>query len=490
MNQQTNFRPYTPEDIGVIHGITTRAAEVDGIDPRSTLEDIPTLEELAESLEQGNGDVLVGFDTNGNIIGYGQMRWWQEEDGTLVYLHTGTIDPEHRRKGHGSALLGALEARIHEVATTHGQNTTKVIGANSSETEPGKTAMLKRRGYGNPVHSMVEMEYVDPDKLPDVELPEGFTLKTSATLEEKRKIYEANKKVYEGTFGISPTSDEDFEEFLEDNPDSSTWRVVWQGDELAGFVISRHRDDRSAEIMEVTVVDDERFRGKGLGKFLMTESIRSLQTEGAELIRLHTDAEGKMGGRQLYENIGFIARKEHARYRKPIEIATDRLKLRPIKKSDAEPMSDVLGNEAVMEFSDDGALEDSQINDWISGKVEQFEATGRPVMAVTDQETGEVIGYCGLFDCEIEGVSEVEIGFRFAANHWGKGYATEAVTALLDYARQNLRLERVVAMIDPSNEGSLGVAEKLGMKYEKDIMIPGYDHPDKLYVSTTRDIRS
>ena len=317
MNQQTSFRPYSPEDASTIYDLTARSAELDRVDPRSTLESVPTFEELAESLENDGGDVLVGVDNEGNIVGYGQIRWWQEEDGTLVYLHSGMVDPDHRRKGHGSALLGALEAKIHEIAATHDKDAPKVMGANSSDAEPIKTAMLEKQGYGL-VHSMVEMEFVQPEKLPDAQLPEGFTLRESATPEEQRQIYEANKRIYEGTFGSVAPSEENFEEFLEDIPEDANWKVVWHEDELAGFVISTHKDNGAAEIMEVAVLPE--FRRQGLAGFLMAESIRSLQTEGAELIRLHTDADGKMGGRQLYENIGFKALKEHGRYRKPISL--------------------------------------------------------------------------------------------------------------------------------------------------------------------------
>jgi len=96
-----------------------------------------------------------------------------------------------------------------------------------------------------------------------------------------------------------------------------------------------------------------------------------------------------------------------------------------------------------------------------------------------------VIGYCGLFFFpDIEGQAEVEIGYRLARSVWGKGYATEAAKAVRDYAFNVLRLERLIAMIDPSNIASIRVAEKIGMHYEKEVMFEGYTHPDHVYVIT------
>jgi len=89
-----------------------------------------------------------------------------------------------------------------------------------------------------------------------------------------------------------------------------------------------------------------------------------------------------------------------------------------------------------------------------------------------------------LFDYDdIDGKPEVEVGYRLSKDSWGKGYATEAVSKLLEYAHSDLGLTRIIAMIDPQNIASQKVAEKADMKYEKDIMLEGYDHPDLLYVS-------
>jgi len=58
------------------------------------------------------------------------------------------------------------------------------------------------------------------------------------------------------------------------------------------------------------------------------------------------------------------------------------------------------------------------------------------------------------------------------------------VQAVRDYAFNTLGLKRLIAIIDPANTASIRVAEKIGMKYEQDVMFEGYDHPDHVYAIT------
>lgn len=166
---------------------------------------------------------------------------------------------------------------------------------------------------------------------------------------------------------------------------------------------------------------------------------------------------------------------------------TERLILRPLQDGDEVALMPVFGDPDVMEFGD-LASNQTEVATWVHDKVEQAAASGHTVMLVTDRETGDALGYCGLFDEEdIDGKPEVEVGYRLAKAAWGNGFATEAVKKVLEHAHQQLGLDRVVAMIDPGNTASANVATKVGMAPEKEIMMPGYDHPDVLYVSRVSD---
>jgi RimJ/RimL family protein N-acetyltransferase len=63
---------------------------------------------------------------------------------------------------------------------------------------------------------------------------------------------------------------------------------------------------------------------------------------------------------------------------------------------------------------------------------------------------------------------EIEIGWRFKKEYWGKGYATEASKVILDHALNMEASKKVVADILPENIASIRVAEKIGLRYIED----------------------
>jgi ribosomal-protein-alanine N-acetyltransferase len=88
--------------------------------------------------------------------------------------------------------------------------------------------------------------------------------------------------------------------------------------------------------------------------------------------------------------------------------------------------------------------------------------------ATIHKETGKFIGRCGLLPWTIEGQDEVEVAYTIAHDFWGQGLATEAARAILQYGFKKLGLPRLICLIDHENEASKRVAEKIGMKFEKE----------------------
>ena len=86
-------------------------------------------------------------------------------------------------------------------------------------------------------------------------------------------------------------------------------------------------------------------------------------------------------------------------------------------------------------------------------------------LAVTLQETGQLIGNCGIRK-ESADVRVASIGYEFAPDHWGRGYASEAARAVVDYGFRVLGMHRIWADCVADNTGSAHVLEKLGMRLE------------------------
>jgi RimJ/RimL family protein N-acetyltransferase len=88
---------------------------------------------------------------------------------------------------------------------------------------------------------------------------------------------------------------------------------------------------------------------------------------------------------------------------------------------------------------------------------------GHAMWAVEAKDNGAFVGQCGLYPAERTG-PEVELAYHYAPASWGRGYATEAATAVLAYALGPLGLDQVIAFVMPANVASCRVVEKIGMR--------------------------
>jgi RimJ/RimL family protein N-acetyltransferase len=76
-----------------------------------------------------------------------------------------------------------------------------------------------------------------------------------------------------------------------------------------------------------------------------------------------------------------------------------------------------------------------------------------------------VIGFNGLK--YLGDLEEVDLGYRFLPEYWGRGIATESSLAIVRYGFESLGLERIIALVLPDNTGSIRVLEKIGMRFER-----------------------
>lgn len=160
---------------------------------------------------------------------------------------------------------------------------------------------------------------------------------------------------------------------------------------------------------------------------------------------------------------------------------TERLLIRRLSPSDHATLMSVFGDPEVMRFGD-GPQSAEWVRGWLSSALESYHRRGYGPWAVIEKSSGELIGYCGLFHYpDINSRPEIEIGYRLARAFWGRGYATEAVTAVRDHAFASLGLTRLIALIDPANAASIRVVEKAGLRHEGEVMLAEYDHPDLLF---------
>jgi RimJ/RimL family protein N-acetyltransferase len=89
--------------------------------------------------------------------------------------------------------------------------------------------------------------------------------------------------------------------------------------------------------------------------------------------------------------------------------------------------------------------------------------------ATIHRPSGRFIGRCGLLPWTIEGRFEVEVAYMIAAEFQRQGLGTEAARGILEYGLTALGLPRLVCMIDPANQASIGVARAIGMTLEREL---------------------
>jgi [ribosomal protein S5]-alanine N-acetyltransferase len=158
-----------------------------------------------------------------------------------------------------------------------------------------------------------------------------------------------------------------------------------------------------------------------------------------------------------------------------VVLETKRLVLRQFSAEDITPLHSIFSDRETMEFYP-APFSLQQTQDWVKRNQERYMKDGFGLWAVCLKETNEVAGDCGLVKQNINGRTEVEIGYHMNKKYWLKGYASEAAEACKEYGFNQLALNRLVTIIDPRNAASIRVAEKIGFKKEKEEMIFGKNH--------------
>ncbi len=154
-------------------------------------------------------------------------------------------------------------------------------------------------------------------------------------------------------------------------------------------------------------------------------------------------------------------------------LETPRLILRPFSENDLDLLAELMANPDFMRFSlGPYTREQTQT---VLRKFLSWNQAGLPSQfAVIFRRNNKLIGYCGFFHWHLDGADEIEIGYRLHPEYWGRGLATEAARTVRDHAFSDLNLARVISLIHPDNVPSRRVAEKNGMKLEKETTFRGF----------------
>ena len=166
------------------------------------------------------------------------------------------------------------------------------------------------------------------------------------------------------------------------------------------------------------------------------------------------------------------------------QIETERLILRPFDPDrDAPFMLEVLNEPTyIANVADRGVRTLAQAADFIRQKfLPGFEQHGVSYCVVELKAAGEPIGTCGLLKRDT--LEDFDIGYSTLERFSGNGYAFEAASALMQYGRTKLGLKRIIGLTSPTNMISAHLLEKLGLRFERMVKMPGFGTESRLFGS-------
>lgn len=146
---------------------------------------------------------------------------------------------------------------------------------------------------------------------------------------------------------------------------------------------------------------------------------------------------------------------------------TERLLLRPITVDDAEFILILLNEPSFLRYIGDKQVrnvEDAR-QYILNGPIASYERHGLGLLLVELRDSHTRIGMCGLL--KRDELPEPDIGFALIPDFWNKGFAFEAAAAVLQDARDRLKLQRILAITSLDNDASIKLLERLGFKFDR-----------------------
>jgi [ribosomal protein S5]-alanine N-acetyltransferase len=157
----------------------------------------------------------------------------------------------------------------------------------------------------------------------------------------------------------------------------------------------------------------------------------------------------------------------------PMLLETDRLVLRPLSIEDEPTLAAVLSDAETMRWYP-RPFAAEEVRQWIERQMSRY-PSGSGLFGVVERETGGLIGDCGPVWQDVDGKTELEIGYHINRERWNQGFATEAARAVVDYAFRQFHVDHVISLIRPENAASRRVAEKSGLALDRMVFWRGYD---------------
>ena len=155
-------------------------------------------------------------------------------------------------------------------------------------------------------------------------------------------------------------------------------------------------------------------------------------------------------------------------------LETERMTFRRLRPDDLDALAALYRDPEIRRYFPEGTLTRAETEEelgWFRNGHPHHPQLG--LWAAILKQTGAFIGRCGLLPWTIEGVAEVEIAYLIATPYQRRGLGAEAAQALVRYGFDRLGLKRLIALIDPAHDASIGTAMRAGLRFEKMVEMDG-----------------
>lgn len=315
-------------DIPKIHSVLHACKDADGVQRSETVEQIRNNYAHLHNCDPDT-DMLFAETADG-LAGYTRIWWAVQGDGSWSGFSIGYVRPEWRRQGIGTAFLRFDEARLSQIARQ--LKATGALPAEAacmldgflSQSERDTRELLIKHGFEVVRHNF-EMVRSDLENIPDLPLPPGVEVQPYQP-EHLRAIWEASNEAFQDHWGYIADPWEDYVRMQNDPTfDPSLWRVAWQGDQVAGMVLSFINQAENEEYERLrgyteNICVRRPWRKQGLAKALIARSLQAIRERGMQEAALGVDAQNTSGATHLYELMGYRVTKQGAIYRKELDI--------------------------------------------------------------------------------------------------------------------------------------------------------------------------
>jgi ribosomal protein S18 acetylase RimI-like enzyme len=314
-----------PDDLSAIAGLFNAVNEADQIEDRNDVEGLAQWYAHADTWDPLR-DVLLA-EVDGTLIGYGKVHWIDDNDGGRNFAHWGAVHPAWRRRGLGRAILRANQRRLREIAASQEplDGLVRRFDSWASETQLGAIALLESEGFTTARYFFEMLRPgLDAGEIVEFPLPEGLEVRPVLP-EHHPAIWAADVEAFADHWGSIPSSEEAFRRFFS-GPDfqPELWRVAWDGDEVAGQVnnmvmreLNAQTGSRRGLLAGVSV--RRPWRGRGLARALVSQSLVAFRGIGMTDAVLGVDADNPTGALGVYEANGFVVHQRERAFRKPFD---------------------------------------------------------------------------------------------------------------------------------------------------------------------------